>query len=257
MYKNKKVFAIINSKDDFQTYKTNSKKKNKKHLDTLNEIEKLEYGEEFFNRPIIINTLDVFEKSDIIDEIYLIVDEKEKEKIKMLVERYNISKVSEYVLADNLRQYSMEEALYKIAESNKQPQFLITHDAKMPFISTDTIKEISDGMQKNMATVFACPLKDSVKKVNLETLKIEDKIGFNELWATQFPKMFLSGILMSAYDYAEEFNLYSEDDATLIEYMRFPIKVLEGTTNNLKLDLSIFDTLERALKNKINSPLDM
>lgn len=252
MYKNKKVFAIINCKESFNDKKQLSKAKKKQFEETLKEIEELEYGEGYFDKPILINTLDVFESSDIIDEIYLIVDEKEDEKIRNLVKEYKISKVEDFVLADNLRQYSMEEALYQIAKTDKKPQFLITHDARVPFISEDTILEITEGMHKNMAAAYGVPLKDSVKKVNLESMKIEEKIGVIELWETQFPKMFLSGILMSAYDYAEEFNLYSEDDSTLIEYMRFPIKVLKGSSNNLMLDISIFDTLNRVFSKKQN-----
>lgn len=250
MYKNKKVFAIINCKESFNEKKQLTKAKKKEFEERLKEIEELEYGEGYFDKPILINTLDVFENSEIIDEIYLIVDENEDEKIRNLVKEYKISKVEDFILADNLRQYSMEEALYKIAKTDKKPQFLITHDARVPFISEDTILELTEGMHKNMATVYGTPLKDSVKKVNLDTMKIEDKIGVIELWETQFPKMFLSGILMSAYDYAEEFNLYSEDDATLIEYMRFPIKVLRGNSNNIMLDTSIFDTLNRLFSKK-------
>lgn len=255
MYKNKKVFAIIDAAEEINlrsTDKKKLKKENKKIEEIIKIINQINYEDDYFKKPILANTLEVFEKSDIIDEIYLIIDEKDEDKVKEIVGKYNINKITEYIYSDNLRQYSIENALDQLVASKKQPQFIITHDARVPFISEKTIKELSDGMQKNMACVFAYSLGDSVKKVNKENMKIEEKIGVHELWQTQFPKMFLSGILISAYDYAEEFNLYSEDDSTLIEYMRFPIKVLEGNRNSLKLNLSIFDTLDRVFKDNIN-----
>lgn len=252
MYKNKKVFAVIDATDEIDLISRDNKKlkkENKKIEEIMKIINQIDYEDEYFKKPIIANTLEVFENSDIIDEIYIIIDEKDESKIKEILKKFGIKKVTELIYGDNLRQYSMEYALDKVVESQKQPQFIITHDARVPFINEDTIKNIADAMQKNMACVYAYPLGDSVKKVNKEEMKIEEKIGVHELWQTQFPKMFLSGILISAYDYAEEFNLYSEDDATLVEYMRFPIKVIAGNRNSLKLNLSIFDTLDRVFSN--------
>ena len=254
MYKNKKVFAIIDATENKKyrdSKKILSKQSAKKAEEILKKIDKLEYTDEYFNRPIFINTLLVFEESDIIDVVYLIIDEEDEETIKKLVEQYNIEKVEKYILSDSLRQYSMELALDEIIISKEEPQFIITHDAKAPFINEETIKQLGDGMHKNMACVFGYPLKDNVKKVNLDEMKIMEKVKVQELWNTQFPKMFLSGILISAYNYADEFKLYSEDDATLIEYMRFPIKILDGGMKNNLLDVSIFDTLGRIFEEKL------
>lgn len=229
MFKNKKVLAII---DAICVDRTRQKKK--ENIEENTEIESEEKKLDF-DKPVFVYSLEFFENFDYVDEIYILAKEEAIPYIKGIAEENGFSKITNYISFEVNRQRTMEKALEVFTEEDF-PHFIITHSTKRPFLKEYVVKKLLETMKKSLASVIALPYIDKIKDVdeNMEFAAANPV----RLWEIQSPQIFLSGILVSAYNNAVEFGIRSDDDATLVELMRFPVKVYKGDYNNIELNIN-------------------
>ena len=87
---------------------------------------------EILGRPVLFYSLDVFQKSELIDEIILVVGENQEEYCqKEIVEKFQITKVSKIIRGGSERYYSVWNGLQEIDEDG----FVFIHDGARPFVT--------------------------------------------------------------------------------------------------------------------------
>ena len=90
--------------------------------------------------PVLVHTLNVFQKSDVIDDIILVVPKDDLASIrKQIIEKYGLTKVSAIVAGGNERQDSVRNGLVAIAESC---DIVIVHDGVRPFVTEEMIAQV-------------------------------------------------------------------------------------------------------------------
>ena len=202
---------------------------------------------EIDEKPILAFTLEVFEKSNHIDEIILVSAEDEVAYCKNeIIDKYNIKKVSKVVCGGNERQQSVLNGLQEIEDCN----IVLIHDGARPFVDENMI---SQGIKyANMYGASACGVQPK------DTIKIKDDLGFSkgtlnrdELFCVQTPQCFKLDIIKKAHLRAAEESFIVTDDTMLVEKYNNKVFLYEGSYNNIKIttpeDLIISERLVNAL----------
>jgi 2-C-methyl-D-erythritol 4-phosphate cytidylyltransferase len=197
-------------------------------------------------KPILVHTLLELERCSLIDEIVLIVEQGEIEYARSyLVKHFKLGKVSSIVAGGLKRQDSVWEGLKAVKDDC---ELLMVHDGVRPFISQQMLtRSIQEALDCG-ASIVGMPAKDTVKLVSAqrEVLKTPDR---KTVWLVQTPQTFRYAILLKAYERAMQEGFYATDDAALVERLGVPIKIVEGSYENIKIttpeDLAVGEVILR------------
>ncbi|MBI4766629.1 MAG: 2-C-methyl-D-erythritol 4-phosphate cytidylyltransferase [Deltaproteobacteria bacterium] len=182
-------------------------------------------------KPILAQTLQVFEDCSAIDGIYVIVPEEQMDMVqKEIVEKYHFKKVLKVVRGGRVRQYSVWNGLNAISAGCS---IVVVHDGVRPLISSRLIARSVDAAQKNGAAVVGVLARDTVKRAaagkKIQTLPRE------EIWLAQTPQTFQFPLLMKSYQKAHREEILGTDDAYLVERLGYPVTLIPGDYSNIKI----------------------
>ncbi len=199
-------------------------------------------------KPIIARTLLALENFTLIDEILVAVRKEEEEYChREIIEKFNITKVRKLIEGGKRRQDSVYNALEVVG---KGCNLVVIHDSVRPFITEDILIEAIAQANIHKASVVAVPVTDTVKEAKYHGF-IERTLPRENLWAVQTPQVFDYELILEAHKRAKKENFVSTDDASLVERMRHPVKVVEGALDNIKIttpeDLIMAEAMLREL----------
>lgn len=201
-------------------------------------------------KPILAQTLQVFEECPAVDGIYVIVPQDQLDMVqKDIVEKYEFNKVLKLVRGGKMRQQSVWNGLRAI---RSECSIVVVHDGVRPLISRRLIEKSIEEAQKHGAAVVGVPARDTVKRVTkgkkVQTLPRE------EIWLAQTPQSFQFPLLMKAFQKAQQEDIWGTDDSFLVERLGHPVIMVEGDYSNIKIttpeDLSMAETFFREKKSK-------
>jgi 2-C-methyl-D-erythritol 4-phosphate cytidylyltransferase len=184
------------------------------------------------NKPIIVHTLQVFEDCRAIDGVYLVVNQKDLPVVQEeILETYRFNKVMKLVIGGRLRQDSVKNGLEAI---DHPCDIVVIHDGARPFITPSFIEKGIFLMEMFDAIIPAIPVKDTIKVVSKEGFVIKT-LDRDSLWHVQTPQTFKFDLISKAYKEGVSKKLYGYDDATFLEYSGKKVKVIEGSSYNIKI----------------------
>jgi 2-C-methyl-D-erythritol 4-phosphate cytidylyltransferase/2-C-methyl-D-erythritol 2,4-cyclodiphosphate synthase len=182
--------------------------------------------------PVLVHTLNVFQKSGAIDDIILVVPKDDLASIrKQIIEKYALTKVSAIVAGGNERQDSVRNGLGAIT---KPCDVVIVHDGVRPFITGDIIAQVARAAAEEGAASIGVPAKDTIKETTGENI-VTTTLPRRNLWQTQTPQAFQYDLLCRAYEAATRDGYYGTDDASLVERMGAPVLMIAGSYENIKI----------------------
>lgn len=188
---------------------------------------------ELENKPIVYYSLNVFQKSEVIDEIILVTGKDEIEYCRAnIVTKYGLSKVTNIIEGGKERYHSVYQALQKISSCD----YVFIHDGARPFIEEEIITKLYHAVKEYKACVVGVKTKDTVKIANQEEW-IASTPNRNLIWNVQTPQVFEYGIIKTAYEQLIENGCENvTDDAMVVENMlQQRVKLIEGSDQNIKV----------------------
>ena len=205
---------------------------------------------EILGRPVLFYSLDVFQKSELIDEIILVVGENQEEYCqKEIVEKFQITKVSKIIRGGSERYYSVWNGLQEIDEDG----FVFIHDGARPFVTEEILSRAYDAVQKEKACVVGMPVKDTIKIADdNEFAKATPNRSY--VWMVQTPQVFETSLIKKAYSLLMQQEIIQvTDDAMVAEAMLGKkVKLVQGSYENIKIttpeDLEIAENLVEKIK---------
>ncbi len=108
------------------------------------------------------------------------------------------------------------------------------HDGVRPFIPVKIIENSIEAAAECDAVGVAVPVKDTIKVVDDKSI-VKTTPDRKALWAIQTPQTFKYDVIMKAYEKAMEDGFYGTDDTVLVERMGLPVKIIEGSYENIKI----------------------
>ena len=184
-------------------------------------------------RPLLAVTLERFERSPGIEGIVLVVPHGKVDDCRaQIVGKYNLTKVVKVVAGGERRQDSVRLGLE--ATEGHYP-FVLIHDGVRPLVSPDLISRIVEAMGRYRAVIPALAARETIKEADRAGLvvKTHDR---RALWLVQTPQAFRYEDILEAHRRALEENWEEmTDDALLVERTGIPVKIIEGSEENIKI----------------------
>jgi len=182
--------------------------------------------------PLLVHSLRVFQSSPVIDAVVLAVPEADRHYCRTeIVESHGFTKVTHVVAGGKERQDSVRQALAVVDE---RVHLVVIHDAVRPFVTETMVKQVVEAAKADGAAIIALPMRDTVKQVGRDHF-IERTVDRKPLWLAQTPQAFRRDWLDEAHRKAQAEGLAATDDAFLLEWMGHPVRVVEGSGENIKV----------------------
>ncbi|MBM7624984.1 2-C-methyl-D-erythritol 4-phosphate cytidylyltransferase [Sporohalobacter salinus] len=187
------------------------------------------------DKPVLAHTLGVFQKSDLITEIIVVVREDEMDYCRQeVINKYNYDKVSALIKGGQSRQESVYNGLQSVDNAN----YILIHDGARPLLTKDTLHESINQVKNYKAVGVAVPVKDTIKKIDsngyVEKTPVRDK-----LWAIQTPQVFEYSLVFEAYNKAIAEGISGTDTSMLVERLDQKVKLIRGSYENFKVTTPI------------------
>lgn len=183
-------------------------------------------------KPVIVKTFQAFADCDLVDNIYVVTDEKYMKWCRNLMVPYltnrQLNKFTGIVSGGEQRQDSIYRALQAIDNQKIGIDYILIHDGARPFVSQRIIEHTIAASVQNDAAIVCVRTKDTIR-TKTETLNRD------ELMAVQTPQGFRYDTLKAAYKKAYEDGFYGTDDASLVEKLGVCPVFVEGSYANIKI----------------------
>lgn len=168
---------------------------------------------------------------DRIEEIVIVASERNREGVRDLLERCPPLVPARVARGGATRQ---ESVLAGLRELSSKIDLVLIHDAARILVTPDLIQRGIALGERWGAAVAAVPVTDTIKRVGLDDQVLET-LDRSTLRAIQTPQVFRRDWLEAAYQKCEDTNLVFTDEAGLLEWAGYPVRVYPGAVENFKL----------------------
>ena len=178
---------------------------------------------------ILTRTVRVFDAHPSIDEIVVVAPRDFCAKAGAMLRKCR--KVTKVVPGGAERQGSVRRGLEALQEI---PSVVLIQDAVRPFIPRRLIDAVIDGAIRFGAVVVGTPVRDTVKEATPRG-RVLRTLPRKSLWAVQTPQGFRYELYARAHREAFRAHFVGTDDASLVERIGFPVRMVSGDEGNLKI----------------------
>lgn len=205
---------------------------------------------EIGGKPLLIHTLERFEACSAVDEIVLVLAEKEIENFRQTLRKFNLQKLKQIIPGGETRAESVRNALKSLDENSAE--IVAVHDGARPLVSPEEIAQTIEKAKENGACCLVGKVTDTIKLI--ENGKIIETINRENLRRAQTPQTFRFEILQKAFS-DENFDASATDECFLVEKAGFKISFTEGSTKNIKITTpEDFAIAKSFLENELSPP---
>ena len=121
-----------------------------------------------------------------------------------------------------------------LAALEPQCEIVVIHDAARPFISVEAIQCSINAAAEVGSAVVATPVRDTIKRADAQHT-IRETVSRHNLWLAQTPQTFQVEVIRAAHRWAQQRDIAGTDDATLVEQMGRPVRIVPGAALNFKI----------------------
>lgn len=209
-------------------------KENKQYMDLL-------------GRPVLAHTLSIFLKNNYIDQVIVVVSSDELDYCREnIIKKYFNEEDVGVVAGGKTRRESVFAGLQAFSPAI---DYVIIHDGARPLITQCLLERVIESLNSYDALVVGIRLKDTVKVVDSHDFVLETPQR-SSLIIVQTPQAFLYKDILEAYKKVPE-DYPATDDASLLEFMGKPVKMIEGSYENIKITVPLdIITAENILKQR-------
>lgn len=113
-------------------------------------------------------------------------------------------------------------------------ELVVVHDGARPLARPERIREVIRQARRWGAATLAVPVKDTIKIAGEQDL-VRETLPRDKLWQVQTPQVFSFELLMEAHRAAARDGFSGTDDASLVERLGHPVKLVSGDYANIKI----------------------
>ena len=195
-------------------------------------------------RPMLLRSLAVMAGVPEVDRVVPVVATADLERYAWLdLEGIaGAEKISAAVAGGAERQDSMRAGLAALGDGIS---LVAVHDAARPLVTPREVSRVIDAARECGAALLAQRVRDTIKRVrDGEVVETPER---SECWAAQTPQVFGRELLERALARAEAEGVIATDDAQLVERLGAPVRVIEGSPENIKITVSADLALAEAI----------
>lgn len=193
-------------------------------------------------KTVMEHTIKIFEESDKIDEIILVVTPLYQYLVKEILLKNNFKKIKKILNGGETRQDSSAIGVNSITDKEAN---VIIHDCARPFLSHRIIDDCVEALKKYDAIDVAIPSADTI--IEIEDNIIIDIPERDNLRRGQTPQCFKLSLIKKAHEIAKNDKSFTDDCGIIVKNQLAKIFVVNGDNENIKItypnDIDIADKL--------------
>lgn len=209
---------------------------------------------ELHNKPIIIHTIELFERHPQIDSIAVVCIESWIDYLHEQLKRFGIRKVKWVVPGGNTSQESTRNGLYAIAaDQDPKNTVVLIHDGVRPLINEQLITENIDSVKKNGNAITVAPAIETIITTD-DDGNVLDAIDRSICRFARAPQSFILSDIIEMHHRAIADN-YDKmiDSASLMIHYGQKLYTVPGPAENIKIttpsDYYVFRAILEAREN--------
>ncbi|QQS41508.1 MAG: 2-C-methyl-D-erythritol 4-phosphate cytidylyltransferase [Acidobacteriota bacterium] len=185
---------------------------------------------EILGKPVLVHTIERFEKCDAIDEIVLVLAEGELRAFSDILADFYPKKVSSIVAGGATRAESVLNGLSAVR--GEEASIVAIHDGARPVVSQKDITTVLAAAKEHGAACLVAPVTDTIKNVTEGLIK--GTVDRRALRRALTPQCFRYEVICEAF---ESLGPGSDvtDDSSLAESAGFAVSAVEGDPSNIKI----------------------
>lgn len=207
---------------------------------------------ELHGKPILVYTIEEFEKHELINGIILVVLNDWIEYCRRLIEKYQLSKVEAIIPGGKTAQESSYLGLKKAEELYGGDAVVLIHDGVRPLIDGETITKDIMCVYEHGAAITVSPAIETI------TIKgvggcVGQIIERSKCEMARAPQCFILKEILEAHNKANIDGKAFIDSASLMQHYGHDLYTIEGPSENIKIttpsDFYIFRAIVDAREN--------
>lgn len=212
---------------------------------------------EIDGKPIIIHTLEVFEKSDDIDAIIIASLFGWIDYLNMLIRKYHLFKVKAIVPGGETSQLSIFNGLKKAYELFPKNSVVLIHDGVRPFIDLELIRKNIESVMKNGSAISSIMATETFVLMD-DNEQIKYVPSRNESFIAKAPQSFVLEDIFNVHLQAQKDSLNNFiDSCTLMTSYGKNLFVVMTDYDNIKIttqkDITLAASIYERRLNKENN----
>lgn len=178
-------------------------------------------------------SLDVFSKSELIDEICISYIDGYEDIYSYLLSKYK--KIKYKVKGGSERQYSIYNALVEL--ENKNFETIVIHDSARPFVTVEEIDSVIFSSKRYGAATTVLPVVDTIK-ICADNI-VQKTLDRTLLYSVKTPQAFDFNTIFDAHNIALKDDFLGTDDCSLVERLNKKVHTVKANDNNIKITTNI------------------
>lgn len=181
--------------------------------------------------PVVARTVMQFDATECISEIIIVAKDDEVHLYEGFSEKYGISKPLKVIIGGKTRQDSARHGLDNLSKGAK---YICIHDAARCLVTPEMITKVCRGAYLHGAATLAIKATDTVK-IGDSNKYITSTPERQNTWQAQTPQVFPVNAYRAASYVAKDEGFEATDDCMLLEHIKIPVKLIEGSRENIKI----------------------
>lgn len=195
------------------------------------------------NKPIALYSFELFASLRGVEEIIVVCSPNYQELFQESYQKIACHSSLKFALPGKRRQDSVFNGLQEV---HPKANLVCIHDAARPLLTSKMVSDVLAAAHTHGAATIGVPVKYTIKECNKDCFVIRTP-DRTHIWEIQTPQAMHLPLLREGFAFAAQHNLTVTDDASLIELIHRPVKLVEGCYSNIKIttkeDLYIAEAL--------------
>lgn len=209
---------------------------------------------ELYGKPIIIYTLEIFQKHPDIDQIVIPCIHGWEDYLQELVKNHHITKVNKIMAGGKDTQESKMKALEYLKNTHDDDDIILLHDAVRPIITAKIITDNIESVKKYGNAITAAPFVETCI-VSENKKEVEQAIPRNTLFIAKAPQSFYLKDVYEAHKKGQTMPYaITIDTCSLMTELGEKLHIVPCENDNIKIttpdDYFIFKALVDLRENK-------
>jgi 2-C-methyl-D-erythritol 4-phosphate cytidylyltransferase len=196
-------------------------------------------------RFVILRVLDALNLVDDVAHIVIATSPETTSTLRQALDRESFRMTVELCPGGESRAESVRNGVAALPAS---VDLVLIHDAARPLVIPALLERGIVEARACGAAIAAVPVTDTIKQVG-DDLVVEQTLDRTCLFAAQTPQVFRRDWLAAAYrrlDASIDLGSFT-DEASLLEWAGYPVRIFPGSTDNIKLTTPFDITLAEAI----------
>lgn len=184
-------------------------------------------------KPLVLHAFELLQSCPLIDEVIVVCHSQ----------YHSLFPAPTFAEPGKRRQDSLFNGLQKATKSS---DIILVHDAARPLLVEEDLLAVIAAGTKYGAATLACPATSTIKQAD-SNLMVQKTFDRSTLYTIQTPQVVKKEVLTLGFALAHEKELTVTDDVSLAELTGQPVKLVIGSSENIKIttpeDLALAESL--------------